>query len=267
MIDIHCHLLPGIDDGARDMAQALSMARIAYDNGIRFSIVTPHIHPGRYENSALNITRSWGQFKLELARARIPLRLGMAAEVRLSPEILPMIEREEIPFLGELDGYRIMLLEFPHSHIPPGAKQLVKKLLDLKVRPILAHPERNKDVIRRPEKIEPFIEMGCFLQLTSSAIAGRFGAASHEIAIGLLESDAFMVLATDAHDLKGRYPDLHEGFDAAAKIIGVSAARRLVFDNPMAIVHTQFAESGEAAEATMLNMSSVSAPTQLQPLQ
>jgi len=266
MIDLHCHFLPDIDDGARDMDQALAMARAACDNGILYSIVTPHIHPGRYDNGARNITRSWGLFKAELTRARIPLRLGMAAEVRLSPEILRLIEQEEIPFLGELDGYRIMLLEFPPSHIPPGAEQLVKKLLDLKVRPIIAHPERNKDVIRRRAKIEPFIEMGCFLQLTASAVAGRFGEASYACATELLESDAFMVLATDAHNLKGRYPDLDEGFEAAAAIIGAKAARRLVFDNPMALVHTQFARPGEPAGAAMLKMRGAHVPAPQQPL-
>lgn len=264
MIDLHCHLLPAIDDGAQDMDQALSMARAAYDNGIRFSIVTPHIHPGRYENRARNISRSWGLFKAELARAGIPLRLGMAAEVRLSPEILSLIEREEIPFFGELDGYRIMLLELPHSHIPPGSELLVRKLLDRKVRPIIAHPERNKDVIRDGHKIEPFIEMGCFLQLTASAVAGRFGDAAYRRASELLESDAFIVLATDAHNMKGRYPDLREGCEAAAEIIGLGAARKLVFDNPMAIVHTQFARSGESAAEAMLKMRSVNAMAQQQ---
>ncbi len=128
MIDIHCHMLPGIDDGAGDMHEALAMARAAYENGIRFSIVTPHIHPGRYENSVQTISSSLAQFKIALSKAGIPLKLGMAAEVRLSPEILPMLERDQIPFLGVLDGYRIMLLEFPHSHIPPGADRLVEKL-------------------------------------------------------------------------------------------------------------------------------------------
>ena len=262
MIDLHCHLLPGIDDGARDMDQALSMARIAYDNGIRFSIVTPHIHSGRYENRALSIRSICERFKAELSRTHIPLHLGMAAEVRLSPEILPLIEQEEIPFLGEFDGYQIMLLEFPHSHIPPGAEQLVMKLLDLKVRPIIAHPERNKDVISRHAKIEPFIEMGCFLQLTASAVAGRFGEASNKCAIELLKSDAFMVLATDAHNLHVRYPDLREGFEAAEKIIGTEAASRLVLDNPMAIVQTQFAQSDEPAGAAMLKMRAVHASVQ-----
>jgi protein-tyrosine phosphatase len=141
-----------------------------------------------------------------------------------------------------------MLLEFPHSHIPPGAETLVKKLLDIKVRPIIAHPERNKDVISKCSSIEPFIEMGCFLQLTASAVAGRFGEASCQRAIELLESDSFKVLATDAHNLKVRYPDLREGFEAAANIIGTKAARRLVFDNPMSIVQTQFDKSVEPAE-------------------
>lgn len=244
MIDLHCHLLPGIDDGARDMEQALSMARLAYDNGIRVSIMTPHINPGRFDNSAQGISRACEQFRAELKRANVPLQLGMAAEVRVSAETLQLIEQEEIPFLGELDGYRIMLLEFPHSHIPPGAEQLVKKLLDLKVRPIIAHPERNQEIAARRSRIEPFIEMGCFLQLTSSAVAGRFGQSACKRAIELLETDAFMVLATDAHNIKTRCPDLREGFAAAAEIIGANAARKLVVDNPKAIVQTQFAGTG-----------------------
>lgn len=254
MIDLHCHLLPGVDDGARDMEQALSIARAAYDNGIRYSIATPHINPGRYDNTARSITREWKQLKAELARANIGLRLGMAAEVRLSPEILVLLEQDEIPFLGEVDDYRIMLLEFPHSHIPPGAQHLVRKLLDLKVRPIISHPERNKDVIRKRAKLEPFIEMGCFLQLTASAVAGGFGEASYECARDLLQSEAFLVMATDAHNLRGRYPDLVEGVAAAAEIVGDRAARALVFDHPMAIVQSQFSLPGEAPETAMLEM-------------
>ena len=260
MIDIHCHLLPGIDDGARDLNEALAIARAAYENGIRFSIVTPHIHPGRYENSAQTISGSLSRFKVALSKAGIPLKVGMAAEVRLSPEILPMIERDQIPFLGQLDGYRIMLLEFPHSHIPPGADRLVEKLLAMKVRPVIAHPERNKDVMRKYSKIEPFIEMGCFLQLTASAVAGRFGKKSHKSALQLLGSDAFMMLATDAHDLKGRYPELREGYEAAVELVGRDYARKLVVDNPMAVVRSQFVPDGGRVEAALLKMRAANSP-------
>ena len=260
MIDVHCHFLPGIDDGAQSMDVAVDMARAAYANGIRLSIVTPHIHPGRYQNSAQTISKSLALFQGALLKARIPLKLGMAAEVRLTPEILPMIGRDEIPFLGELDGYRILLLEFPHSHIPSDAYQLVEKLLAMNIRPLIAHPERNKDVMRKYSNIEPFIEMGCFLQLTASAVAGRFGRMSHKRSLQLLKSDAFLMLATDAHNLKARNPELREGFEAAAKHVGRDEARKLVLDNPMAVVRSQFAQNDNKVSFAMLKMRAASSP-------
>ena len=260
MIDIHFHLLPSIDDGALNMDVAVDMARSAFDNGIRLSIVTPHIHPGRYENSTQSISKSLAHFQRALRKARIPLKLGMAAEVRLAPEILPIIERDEIPFLGQYDGYQIMLLEFRHSHIPPGAERFVEQLLAMNVRPDIAHPERNKDVLRKYSKIEPFIKMGCYLQLTASAVAGRFGKMTHKRSLQLLESDAFLILATDAHNLKARRPELHEGFEAAARHVGRNEARKMVLDNPMALVRTQFAQEDDKVAAAMLKMRTASSP-------
>ena len=236
MIDIHCHLLPGIDDGPRTLADSLNMARAAVDDGIEYAVVTPHLHPGRYENTRSSIARSVREYRAALRNAEIELVIGVGAEVRISPEILVLLDQDEIPFVGDLDGYRIMLLEFPHSHVPLGAINLVKRLLDRKVRPIIAHPERNKDIIRDFAIIEPFIEMGCILQLTASAVAGRFGPAPHACARRLLELRVFTVLATDAHNLKARRPGLREGVDAAAKIIGSEAAYDMVTANPRAIV-------------------------------
>ena len=239
MIDIHCHLLPGIDDGARDLDQALAMARLAVDGGIHFSVMTPHIHPGRYENTSDSIEQATTGFRDALRREQIPLRIGMAAEVRLSPEILPLLEADQIPFYGVLDGFRLMLLEFRHSHIPPGSSKLVEKLLQRNIRPIIAHPERNKDVMRNVSKIDPFVRLGCFLQLTASAVAGRFGPDAHKRALQILEMDVFKILASDAHNLKARLPDLAEGRDAAADIIGKKAAEDLVTKHPMMIVGSQ----------------------------
>lgn len=236
MIDIHCHFLPGIDDGAKTLADALDMARAAVGAGVVYSVMTPHLHPGRYENLRTTIEPAFVSFQNALRKEEIPLQCGMAAEVRLSPEILDLIDQGELPFLGEMDGDKIMLLEFPHSHIPLGADNLIRKLLDLKIRPIIAHPERNKDVIRKLEKIEPFIEMGCLLQLTASAVAGRFGDGPHLRARQLLEREAVFALATDAHDLKGRRPELREGVQAAAEIVGDEAARAMVQDNPRTIL-------------------------------
>ena len=239
MIDIHCHLLPGIDDGARDLQEALAMARAAVDAGIRFSIMTPHIHPGRYENTRASIEQATEEFRQALRKEQIPLRIGMAAEVRLSPEILPLLDQNQIPFYGVLDGYSLMLLEFPHSHIPPGADRLVEELLRRNIRPIIAHPERNKDVIRNVNKIVPFVQLGCFLQLTASAVAGRFGPDAHQRALQILKMDVFKILASDAHNLKARHPDLVDGHNAAIDVVGEEAARDLVTKNPMKIVLSQ----------------------------
>ena len=158
-----------------------------------------------------------------------------------------LIDREEIPFYGYMDGYRIMLLEFPHSHIPPGSDRFVDRLLQRGIRPVIAHPERNKDIIRNLAKLEPYVEMGCILQLTASAVAGRFGDEPYRCAQRILEMEAFTVLATDAHNLRGRSPQLKEGRDAAAAIVGDQAADDMVFANPLAIVRSQM--RGDVAAA------------------
>src|SRR6202140_1577340 len=175
MIDLHCHFLPGIDDGAQSLADALALAQAAVGDGITYSVMTPHMHPGRYDNTRSTIEAAFKDFRLALRKARIPLHIGMAAEVRLSPDIVALLSQDEVPFLGELNGYRIMLLEFPHTQITPGADKLIERLLRHNIRPLIAHPERNQDVMRDLTKIEPFVEMGCFLQITAGPPPGHFG--------------------------------------------------------------------------------------------
>jgi len=236
MIDLHCHFLPGIDDGAPTLADGLAMAQVAVADGITYSVMTPHIHPGRYENTRTTIERAFKDFRLALRKAHVALHIGMAAEVRLSSDIVALLDENEVPFLGELDGYRIMLLEFPHTQITPGADKLVERLLKHKIKPLIAHPERNEDVMRDLSKIEPFVEMGCFLQITAGALVGHFGRAPLRRALQLLEYDVFKVLASDAHNLTGRRPALKEGVEAAAKVIGEQAAHDLVNRNPRMIL-------------------------------
>src|ERR1039458_9490472 len=115
MIDLHCHFLPGIDDGAQNLADGLALAQAAVADGITYSVMTPHIHPGIYENTRGSIEQVFKDFRSALRKARIPLHIGMAAEVRLSPDIVGLLRQNEVPFLGELNGYKIILLEFPHT--------------------------------------------------------------------------------------------------------------------------------------------------------
>jgi protein-tyrosine phosphatase len=240
MFDIHCHLLPGIDDGPKDMTAALDLARQAVANGVTHSLVTPHIHHGRWENSIAGIASALSQFESALQEANIPLALGMAGEVRIGPEILTMLGANEIPFLGRWQDKKVMLLEMPHSHILPGTDKIIAWLLKHDVLPMIAHPERNKDVMRRLDKLDPLIELGCLFQVTAGSVTGQFGDVAQERAEQLLSMGVVTVLASDAHHLERRPVNLKQGRDAAAQIIGEAEADKLVNANPQKIVAQHF---------------------------
>ena len=232
MIDCHCHFLPGIDDGPTSLDESLMLARMAVANGIELSVMTPHIHPGRYHNQKNNIQQAVDDFRQALVKNDIPLDLRAAAEVRIGPEILTMVEEGAIPFLGEIDGYNIMLLEFPHEMIPVGSENLVDWLLKRKIRPMIAHPERNKDVMRDLSKIMPYVTRGCLLQITAASIANNFGDMAYTRAKEMLDQDWVHIIATDAHNRQYRPPDLAIGRDAVARLVGEGHAKKLVVDNP-----------------------------------
>ena len=240
MIDLHCHFLPGIDDGARDLAEALAMARHAVASGITHSVLTPHQHYGRYENDALSIAIAFKLFQQSLADEAIPLQIGYAAEVRIVPEIVSWVEQGLIPFLGRKGDKDLLLLELPHSHIPAGTQNMVSWLVAHNIVPVIAHPERNKEVMGDAKKIIPLYNLGCLFQLTAGAVAGQFGEPSRQTAEQLLKGGYVTLLATDAHNLKHRPPELEPGRRAAERIVGESASWDLVKANPEAIAAVHF---------------------------
>lgn len=240
MIDIHCHLIPGIDDGPSELSESLTLARQAVQDGVTHAIVTPHIHFGRWENTKRGIRAAVSQFRLDLAEAKVPLTIGFAAEVRICTELLTMIPENEIPYLGTWEGKKVLLLEMPHSRIVPGTDKIVKWLMEKGVHTMIAHPERNKDVMRDFTKLTPLIDLGCLFQVTAGSVAGQFGDTAKERAVALLEMGVVTVLASDAHHVNRRPFNLSEGRDAAAKIIGSQKANELVYDNPLRIVGEQF---------------------------
>ncbi|MBI5107797.1 MAG: capsular biosynthesis protein [Rhodocyclales bacterium] len=236
MIDLHCHLLPGIDDGPETLELALQLARHAVASGIRVSTVTPHMHAGRYENRATSIRRAAAEFQAVLDREGIGLRIRVAAEVRLDHEVLSWIAEGQVPFLGRWHDENVMLLELPHSHVPVGADKLVEWLLRQGIRPMIAHPERNKDIMRSVEKLLPFVRLGCLLQVTAGAVAGSFGDGARIRAEDLLGKGWVTVLASDAHNMESRPPELEPGRSAAAAIVGEAESWNLVRHRPAEIL-------------------------------
>lgn len=188
------------------MVESLDLARASVADGITHAAMTPHIHPGRYENSRSSVVAATSEFRAALQAASIPLQIYPSGEVRLTAEIIELLEQDELPFLGTLDGYRIMLLEFPYGQIPVGTEKLAHWLLAHKIRPLIAHPERNKIIMQNVERIAPFVEMGCFLQVTASSVVGGFGEAVFDSTLLMLKRNWVSVIASDAHNLAHRAP-------------------------------------------------------------
>jgi protein-tyrosine phosphatase len=240
MIDLHCHMLPGIDDGAEHMQMSLDMARLAVADGITHTVVTPHLHEGRWDNRKSEVEGYCSDLRSELEHAGIPLTVGYSAEVRIGAEMLGWVASEEIPFLGEWEGDKVLLLELPHGQIPPGADKLTAWLLKQNIRPMIAHPERNKFVLRDLEAIQPFVEQGCLLQVTAGSVAGQFGEPARERAVELLARGWVTILATDAHSVDWRPPNLSEGRYAASAVVGEDESWQLVRDRPWKIAQCKF---------------------------
>jgi protein-tyrosine phosphatase len=238
MVDAHCHLLPGIDDGPRTMDAAIALARHAVKSGIASAILTPHVFPRRYDNTLAGIVAATKAFRAELAARDIRLALGCAAEVHIGPEIMALAEEGTLPLLGTVDGFDIVLLEFPDSHILPGSDKLAAWLLARNIRPLIAHPERNKDVMRDINAIAPFVQMGCWLQLTACSVTGSFGTDCRKRSRQLLERGWVYLVASDAHDTPARYPELEPGRAAAEDVVGEAESWRLVRERPGAIAAT-----------------------------
>lgn len=240
MIDLHNHLLPGIDDGAPDLDTALQLAKIAISDGTTHMVCTPHIHPGRYENTQDTINQALTVFQQGLLEHGLNLQVSAAAEVRFGMELMIGVKTNSIPFLGQWQGKKVMLLEFPHGEMPFAAEKLTSWLLQNNIIPMIAHPERNKGLMREPSKLKPFIEQGCLLQVTSGSVAGNFGATAQELAIQFLEHNWVTILASDAHNIEHRPPLLSAGLAVATEVLGADAAQRLVMDNPWQIAQQHF---------------------------
>lgn len=240
MIDIHNHFLPGIDDGARDMQEALAMARLAVADGVTHLVCTPHIHPGIFDNSLETIEPAVDAYRSALEEAGLPLMLAAAAEVHFGVEVMSMFANKTLPWLGEWEGRRVLLLEFPHSGLPFGAERLVDWLLERDVIPMIAHPERNRDFLMTPNRLALFTAKGCLAQVTGSALTDAFGKQPQACAARWIVEGQITCIASDAHNLDRRPPNMSNAARAARELVGEQAADQLTCDNPWKIVASLF---------------------------
>jgi protein-tyrosine phosphatase len=233
MIDIHSHILPELDDGARSLDEALEMARIAVEDGIEQMVCTPHMFNGLSRNAEPSeiITRVGA---LQEAIGNEGLRVLPGNEVHFTHEIADRVRADGITKLNRLN---YMLVEFPALTVPASARERFEELLAMGVRPILVHPERNAQIQTRRSIVADFVQLGVHIQITAMSVTGDFGSAARNCAESLLRHNCVHFLATDTHRAERRPPILSRGRDAAADIIGAEKAHRLEFDNPLAVVN------------------------------
>jgi len=240
MIDTHCHIIPGIDDGARDMDAALALLAMAEADGTTRMVLTPHIQFGRFDNTHADIQHRLIALQQAAHEAGIGIELRAAAEVRLDSEILSLVAQKTLPFYGEHDGQHFMLLELPHNSIPPGSDALVKYLRSNNITPVIAHPERNRALLERPNLIQQFVRLGCWFQVTAGSITGQFGRDSKALAEQYLQQGIINIIASDCHNTDYRPPILSNAYQAVVDLLGVEAAQTLFIDNPHKITASMF---------------------------
>ena len=233
MIDLHCHILPGIDDGAPDVSVSLAMARAYVADGVSTVACTPHIMPGLYDNAGPQILQAVAELQVELDRESIPLRLVAGADIHIVPGLAAGVQSGRLPALG---GSRYILIELPHHVAPLRTENLFFDLLVAGYVPILTHPERLSWIGSHYAMIERMVCSGALMQITAGSLAGAFGQSARYWAERMLDEERVHVIASDAHDVTRRPPDLARGRDLAARRVGPGEALHLVLTRPHGIL-------------------------------
>ncbi len=233
MIDIHCHILPEVDDGPKSWDTAEEMCRIAAADGIEHMVATPHA------NERYHYDREYLVKLLDHLRQRVggAPKLSLGCDFHLSYENLQDVLAR--PERYTIEGSHYLLVELSNYSVPLQVDDCFTRLSEKGITAVITHPERNPILQGTPQRLLRWVELGCAVQVTASALTGAWGDRALRTTKWLLEHDAVHVLASDAHDAKDRTPVLSAGRDAVAKTCDTDVAKALVDDNPRAIISGQ----------------------------
>ncbi len=233
MIDLHCHILHGMDDGPPTLRESVEMCRMAAADGTGVIVATPHFAPGRYSWTDETMRVRLLELRSVLQAENIPLTVLSGADVAAFPE-LPA--HHGLRTILSLNNSRYFLLEFPHTSVPRGWDVFLRSLIAAGTIPVITHPERNRWFIRHPKALAQAVQAGALVQITAMSLRGGFGEDARKCCVQLLKSGLAHVMASDGHEAIDRPPLLSAGVRAAAALIGEERARDLVQTVPQAII-------------------------------
>ncbi|MGP4073842.1 tyrosine-protein phosphatase [Piscibacillus sp. B03] len=202
MIDLHSHILPGLDDGASSMTESLAMAKSAVQDGIQVIYATPHeLHP-QFDYQLDELYKQFEELNAQLIQEEVPLEVRLGQELRISGDLVERLNSKEALTLG--NGGQYVLIEFPSDHVPEYAQRLLFDVQVAGYKPIIAHPERNKEIMQKPELMYKLIRDGNLAQVTAASVAGNFGNKIQEFSFDLIEANLAHFIASDAHNTNTR---------------------------------------------------------------
>ncbi|MCL4459333.1 MAG: tyrosine protein phosphatase [Chloroflexi bacterium] len=236
MIDIHTHLLPGLDDGAETLEEALAMARTAQADGITQIVVTPHSSDWSYFSGRADVLSRLETLRAALTEEAIALDLSPGVEVHISPYILGWLQTGKV---FPLNGSRYLLLEMPLFQYPSYSERVIFELQISGFVPIIAHPERNAIIQKDPNLLYHLVAKGALAQITAGSLSGHFGSQAREAAQVMLTHNLAHIIASDAHSMHTRPPVLSDGLRYATELISEEQAKAMVTSIPQAILNDE----------------------------
>jgi protein-tyrosine phosphatase len=228
MVDVHCHILPGLDDGPDTREESLARAETAIADGITHVVATPHA------NNKFWFDFSHARQLREQLLAQLGDRLNVATgcDFHLSPENLIALRKESRAYC--INQHHYLLLEFNEFSIPPSLDQTLHEIQLAGLRPIITHPERNAILRTHPERLKDWVRRGCFAQVTGGALTGAFGLVAQQKALEWIRTGIVHFVASDAHNNRNRPLRLQAAYDVVEDQFGEEKARALFLENPLA---------------------------------
>ena len=219
MIDIHSHILYGVDDGAKTVQDSLDMAKEAVDQGIQVIYATPHHLNGQFENSAAEVKMAVQLLNELLSNHKIGLEVRVGQEVRINGDLLEHLDSGEILTLGDKGTY--ILVELPSNDVPAYTGNLLFDLQVEGLKPIIVHPERNSEIVQKPDILFDLVNNGALTQVTAASVAGKFGKTLQKFSLDLIDANLTHFVASDAHNISTRAFWMDDAFSIIEAKLGI----------------------------------------------
>ncbi|WP_429970340.1 tyrosine-protein phosphatase [Fructilactobacillus sp. Tb1] len=242
MIDIHCHILPGVDDGSPDMETSLKLAKEAEKQGITAALVTPHHMDGEYTNHLVDVEKETEEFQKQIDANGINFKVFPGQEVHITGDLLKAIDNDDILFADPYNRY--LMLELPHSGVPEYTENMLFELNARGITPVIVHPERNHGFQKDHDLLYKFVSQGAATQLTASSYVGVFGPEVEKFTEEIIAANLGTTFGSDAHNFKGRRYRMKDAYAKLAKQFGVKMASKYEY-NAKAILNGDDIDQGD----------------------